>query len=359
MKLVILAGGSGTRLWPVSRNATPKQIQTIIGNQTLLNKTYERLCSGFSHKNIYIATNGKQIDLIKQQLPACPLKNFIVEPAKRDTAAAIGLAAVYLHKENPKEIMININSDHHIENEKEYIRIIKLSENVIKKKPEAGVLIGVSPTYPETGYGYIKMGGEALQIGKDKIFRIDRFEEKPDKKTAIKYTESWEYLWNLGCFVFRVDTLLKLYQKYLPEMYKHLKAIEKAIGTDDEESVLKQEFSQIEPISMDYGIIERATDLFVIPSSFGWADVGNWGTVKDILSHKSKKDIKKGKVLSIEGENNLIYNFSNKLVTAIGVKNMILIETDDAVLLCPQESAQDIKKIVNRLKKTKSLNKYL
>lgn len=359
MKLVILAGGSGTRLWPLSRNAAPKQIQTIIGNQTLLEKTYERLSSGFPKKDILIGTNGKQADLIKSQLKACPARNYIIEPAKRDTAAAIGLAAVYLHKQNPKEIMININSDHHVEDEKEYIRIIKLAENVIKKKPEAGVLIGVSPTYPETGYGYIKMGGEALKINKDKIFHIDRFEEKPDKKTAVKYTEGWEYLWNLGCFVFRVDSLLKLYQKHLPEMHEHLMAIGKAIGTPDEEAVLKREFSLIEPISMDYGIIERASELYVIPANFGWADVGNWGTVKDILGQKSKKDIKKGKVLCLEGGNNLIYNFSDKIVATIGIKDMIMIETDDAVLLCPQDYAQDIKKIVNHLKKTKSLNKYL
>jgi mannose-1-phosphate guanylyltransferase len=359
MKLVILAGGSGTRLWPVSRKAAPKQTKPIIGKQSLIAKTYERLCSGFPKKDIFIGTGGEHIDLIKKDLKDFPSSNYIIEPMRRDTAAAIGLAAIYASQKNPKEILININSDHFVEKEKEYIRIIKLAEKIIRKKPDSGVLIGVKPTYPETGYGYIKMGEQAFEVNSDKIFKIEKFEEKPDQETAEKYMEGWEYLWNLGCFVFRVDTLLKLYQKYLPHMYRHLMKIKKAIGTLEEEEVLKSEFSKIEPISMDYGIIERATDLYVIPSDFGWADVGNWGTVKDILSQNGKKNIKKGKIVSVHSENNLLYNFTDKLVAVIGIKNMVFIETEDAVLLCPKNRAQDIKKIIDKIKNKKSLSKFL
>ncbi len=359
MKLIILAGGSGTRLWPVSRKSAPKQTKPIIGNQTLIAKTYERLRSGFQRKDIFIGAGSEHALLIKKDLKDFPEANYILEPARRDTAAAIGLAAVYASQKNPKEIIININSDHFVEKEKEYIRILKLAEKIVKKKPSSGVLIGVKPTYPETGYGYIKMGEQAFEINSDKIFKIERFEEKPDQKTAEQYMEGWEYLWNLGCFIFRVDTLLKLYQKHLPRMYKRLMKIQKAIGTPSEEQVLKSEFLKIDPISMDYGIIEKAADLYVIPSDFGWADVGNWGAVKDILSENKKKNIKKGKIVSIQSSNNLLYNFTDKLVAAIGVKNMILIETEDAVLLCPKNRAQDIKKIIDKITNKKNLNKFL
>lgn len=358
MKLVILAGGSGTRLWPVSRKERPKQVKPIIADQTLLAKTYERLRRGFLARDIFVATNTSQINAIKEQLSGVPDKNYIVEPAKRDTAAAIGLAAVYSAKQNPKEIMVNINSDHYIKNEKEYIRIIKLAEKAVARQPDSGILIGVNPTYPETGYGYIKMGEQAMEIGRTKIFQIERFEEKPDVKTALKYLEQWEYLWNLGCFVWRVDVLLKMYQKFLPATYKILMKIKAAIGKPDESIVIKREFKKIKPISMDYGIIEKAPGLLVIPADFGWADVGNWGTVKDILCKSKKGNIKKGKILNINSEDNLIYNYTNKLVALIGVKEMIFIETEDAVLLCPKDRAQDVKEIVKKLK-GRGMEKYV
>lgn len=358
MKAVILAGGSGTRLWPVSRKKTPKQIKPILGKQTMLAKTYERLRKGFLVKDIYIATNHKQYELVKQDLSHVPESNFIVEPAKKDTAPAIGLAAAIFSKMDPKEIMININSDHFIRNEKEYMRIIKLADKMVLKKPKAGVLIGINPTYPETGYGYIKMGTQAVEIGKDKIFQIDRFEEKPDMKTAIKYMEGWEYLWNSGCFAWRVDTLLDLYKKYLPLTYKLLMNIRDAVNTSDFSKVLKSEFKKITPISMDYGIIEKAPELYVIPADFGWSDVGNWRTVKDINANNGKKNIKKGKVIDVDCEDSLIYNYSENIVGAVGVKGMVLIKTEDATLLCPKEKAQDVKKIVEILKE-KGMEEYL
>ncbi|OGF28444.1 hypothetical protein A2331_05245 [Candidatus Falkowbacteria bacterium RIFOXYB2_FULL_34_18] len=358
MKLVILAGGSGTRLWPVSRKNTPKQTKPIIADKTLLVSTYDRLISGFRKSDIYIATNRSQIDIISKQLPRFLSKNYIIEPDKKDTAAAIGFAAATLHKKNSKEIMISINSDHYIKNEKDYIRTIKLVEKAINKKPTMGVLIGINPTYPETGYGYIKMGEQKDEIGKFKVFEVDCFKEKPSLKIAQEYLQKWEYLWNIGCFAWRVDTLLDLYKKYLPKMYKILKNIEKNIEKEGGEKNIAKEFKKIEPISMDYGIIEKTKDLLVIPADFGWADVGNWRTVKDILSKSKRGSITKGMVLNIEGSDNLVYNYSDKLITMVGVRGMVVIETEDSLLLCPKEKAQDVKKIVDKLK-IKKLDKYL
>lgn len=358
MKLVILAGGSGTRLWPVSRKDTPKQVKPIIGDQTLLKKTYERLRLGFAAKHIFIATNQRQLELITADMPEVKMRQFIIEPAKRDTAAAIGLAAVYIHKHNPKEVMININSDHYIKKEREFLRIIKLAEEVVKKHPRNGVQIGINPTFPDTGMGYIRMGEQAMELKRTKIFKVDSFVEKPDLKTAMQYVESWEYLWNSGSFVWRVDTLLDLYRRFLPKTFKRLKRIEAAIGTEDETRIIKREFTRIEPISIDYGIIEKAKDLLVIPADIGWADVGNWRTVKEILSKRPKGSVKKGNVVTVDCCDNLVYNYSGKLLAMLGVKGMVVIETEDSVLICPKNKAADVKKVIKKLKNPK-LEKYL
>lgn len=358
MKLVILAGGSGTRLWPVSRKDTPKQSKAIIADKTLLKSTYDRLRVGFRKSDIFIATNINQSGLISEQIPEFLAKNYIIEPAKKDTAAAIGLAAMTLYKQNPKEVMISINSDHYVKDEKDYIRILRLAEKVIQKNIRTGVLIGINPTYPETGYGYIKMGEKKMEIGKSKIFEVDCFREKPNLKTAQEYLQKWEYLWNIGCFAWRVDTLLGLYKKHLPNMYKILKRIEKYIGEKEGEEIIFREFSKIDPISMDYGIIEKVKELFVIPADFGWADIGNWRTVKDILAKTPKGNITKGKVVNISGQDNLVYNYSDRLITMVGVRGMVVIDTGDSLLLCPKEKAQDVKKIVDKLK-VKKLDQYL
>jgi mannose-1-phosphate guanylyltransferase len=358
MKLIILAGGSGTRLWPVSRKNSPKQIKPIIGDETLLENTFARLRKGFPVSDIFISTSQVHAAAIKKQLKGVPRENYILEPARRDTAAAIGLALVTIYKRDKEAIVMNINSDHHIKNDKEYIKIVSLTQKIIKEHPDAGVLIGVNPTYPETGYGYIKMGDEVGTFSGVKVFKIAEFKEKPSLEKAKEYLEGWEYLWNMGCFAWRADVLLGLYKKHLPEMHRQLMKIYRAIGTKDERAVTEKEFSKIKPISMDYGIIEKVSKLLVIPADFGWADVGHWRTVKEILSNKSEDSVKKGKVIDIDSSGNLIYSYSNKLVALAGVENMIVIETKDAILICARDKAQDVKKLVEKLK-AEGLDKYL
>lgn len=358
MKLVILAGGSGTRLWPVSRKDSPKQVRSILGNQTLLENTYERLRSRFLQRDIYIATNINQLDIIKEKIPSLPDKNYIIEPSKKDTAAAIGLAAAIIHKKNPRDIMVNINSDHFIRDEIDYARVLKQSEEIIRKNPRAGLLIGINPTYPETGYGYIKFGEQVRESRNYKYFQVDEFVEKPDKKTAEEYVQNFGYLWNSGSFMWRVDALLDLYRRFLPDQYRIFMKIRESLGTKDESKVIKREFNKIRAISIDYGIIERAPSLMVVPTDFGWADVGNWGTVKDILSKKPKNNITKGKVVHEDCEDNLIYNYSDKLVTVLGAKGLVVIETEDSLLVVPKNKTSDLKKIIKRLK-IKKYQKYL
>lgn len=347
-----MAGGSGTRLWPVSRQAEPKQVKPFFDNQTLLQKTYKRLKKGFSIKDIYISTNVNQKKYIKAQLPNFSEKNLILEPIKRDTAAAIGLAVITLARKNPKEIMAIVNSDHYIENEKEFNRVMRLTGRVAKEYPNNLVLIGLNPSYPETGYGYIKLNRQIKNFNGDKVFTVDCFKEKPDLKTAKRYLKNWAYLWNPAYFVFRVDKMLSLFKRYLPQQFNILKKIKESPVK------LNKEFPKIKPISIDYGIMEKTKDLLCLPADFGWADVGHWRTVKDILSKRDGDNVIKGKYLGLESNGNLAYSYSNKLITTIGVKNMIIIETHDAILVCPKDKAQDVKKIVEKLKK-KGLSKYL
>jgi mannose-1-phosphate guanylyltransferase len=358
MKAVILAGGVGTRLWPLSRKNSPKQVKPFIDEETLLQKTYKRVRLGFSPKDIFISTNELFAELIREQLPDIPETNFILEPERKDTAAAVGLAAVKIHKQNPQEIIVTINSDHYIRDEKEFIRIIKLGGRVARQNPDYTVLIGINPTFPATGYGYIKMESVFTKIGKDQIFRAEKFVEKPTLLKARRYLKNWQYLWNPAYFIWRIDKLLNLYKKYLPPMYQHLHVIEKALGTKKEKEILKKEFSRIKPISIDYGIMEKISKMLVIPANFGWADVGDWQVIKNILSKNEEENVTRGKHIGVDSSGNLIYSLTGKLITTLGVKNMVIIETEDAIMICPKERAQEIKKIIEKLKEEK-LEEYL
>lgn len=358
MKIVILAGGVGTRLWPVSRKRQPKQTQPFIGNKTLLQKTYDRIRRGFGANDIYISTNYESLRVIRKQLPRVPRKNFILETAKRDTAAAIGLAAAYIAKDFPEEVVFMANADHFIRNEREYIRLVRLAEKTIKKDPHYSLLIGIRPTYPETGYGYVKINKLYKQAGNDEIFFGQRFIEKPNREKAEKYAKSWDYLWNSAMFCWRVDYLLELYRRLLPKHYAVLMRIQPSLGTDKEKRVVTREYAKMKAISVDYGIMERTKKLLVIPASFDWADVGHWRAVQDILTKRKGENVVRGKPITIDSNNNLIYSYSKKLITTIGINDMIIIDMEDCLLVCTRDRAQDVKKVVQELKK-KKLTKYL
>ncbi|OGF19748.1 hypothetical protein A3G56_02915 [Candidatus Falkowbacteria bacterium RIFCSPLOWO2_12_FULL_45_10] len=351
MKLVILAGGSGTRLWPLSRHRHPKQIHPIIGDQTLLQKTYQRLRQGFAAQDIYVVTGKDYLETVSQQLPELPASQIISEPCKRDTAAAIGLAATWFYFRNPQEIIATVHADHFIDKEDEYLRLLRLAESVVKQHPDKGVLIGVKPTYPETGYGYIKMNSQFFSLGEQKVFLVESFVEKPDLTTARQYVSQWQYLWNPGYFIWRVDTLLRQYRRWLPEQYQAFVKINRALGTAQESKVIAREFAGIKPVAFDYGILESAQNLVVLPADFVFIDIGNWRTVKDVLTSTGAAT-NKGEVISLDSANNLIYNFSKRPVACVGVRDMIVVATDDVTLICHEESAQEVKTIVQKLKET-------
>jgi mannose-1-phosphate guanylyltransferase len=358
MKALILAGGDGTRLWPVSRKNKPKQVQPFIDEETLLQKTYNRISKGFKKEDIFISIGENLIDQVKSQLPDIDEKNLIIEPVRRNRAPAIGLAALILHTRDPKSSLVTIWADNYIKNVDEYLRILKLLNKILEDNPSKTALVGVKPTYPETGYGYIKMDSQATKIGEDEIFKVEKFVEKPDLETAKQFVQQWDYLWNPGIFSWKTEHLLNLYKKFLPDVYKHLETIKKSIGTDKEKEVIEKEFTAMPSVEIEEAILEKSEDILVAPASFGWSDIGHWKTIQEILTNSADGNVVKGENINIDSSNNLIYSYSGKLIATAGVNNMIIIETDDVILVCPKDKAQDVKKIVGKLKE-KGMEQYL
>ncbi len=355
---VIMAGGSGTRLWPISRKNKPKQTQAIIGNRTLLQKTFTRLRKAVDREHILITTGEKNYRDIKKQLPNLLPANFSLEPERRDTAPALGLAAAILEKRDPKAIMACIYSDHYIIDEDKYRKVMNLAERLVAEKPEYTMILGINPTYPETGYGYIERARLYKKMGKEEIYYVQRFVEKPDLKTARRYLASGRYLWNSGMFFWKVSTLLELFARFLPETYKHLRKIQDALGTRSAKKVLREEYHKIKPISIDYGIVEKTQKILTIPSEFGWSDIGHWQSVKEVLSSDQADNYTRCHHIGLDTDGSLIYAPAKKIVATIGLRDMIVIDTEDALLICPKSRAQDVKKLVQEMEKVGD-QKYL
>ncbi|MFA6909344.1 MAG: sugar phosphate nucleotidyltransferase [Patescibacteria group bacterium] len=355
MKAVLLAGGGGTRLWPLSRNATPKQLQSFLGKESLLQKTYHRLRRFLSVRDILIATNTKHVQFLRRQLPKLPPSQIISEPVKRDTAAAIGLAAAKISHMHPHETVAVVYADHVVLNERAYQESMRLADRLVTAYPTHTALVGIEPTYPETGYGYIKLAKRFRFPGKAKVYVGDRFVEKPDAERAKKFIKRWDYLWNPGMFVWKVDHLLALYKKYLPQHFHLLEQVSPSFGTAQEQSAIGKFFPRMKPISIDFGIMEKLKRMLVIPASMGWADIGHWRTVHEMSASDGDGNMVRGRHVNVHTKKSLVLNFTDRLVATAGLSNLIVVNTEDAVLVCDREHAQDVKKIVEVIKKKKWL----
>lgn len=358
MKAVIMAGGSGTRLWPVSRQHSPKQGQPFGDNETLLQKTYHRLRRGWRPSDIFVSTSVDQYPLLKKQLPVLAKHHYILETARRDTASAIGLVTATLHKRNPKEILFTANSDAYLKEAPAYVRAIKNAGALVQRYPDQTVLLGIKPRFADTGLGYIKMKRQIDTIGGQDVFLVDRFVEKPDRPTAERYVASWQYLWNPAMFVFRVDAMLEKYRRWLPASYRLLMLMQKAMGTSRERATIKRLFPKMRKISIDYGIMEKDKAMLVVPADFTWSDIGSWSAVHDMLAGHPMHNLSRGRQITIDSYGNLLFSYTGKLIATVGLQNMIVIETDDAILVCPKDRSQDVKKIVTELESQK-LNRHL
>lgn len=343
---LIMAGGRGERFWPRSRRTLPKQFLSLTDDgKTMIQLTVERILPLVEMEDIYIATNTDYASLVKEQLPLIPEKNILCEPIGRNTAPCIALGAAHIEKNSGESLMIILPSDHLIKHNKIFISTLKEACNIADTH-ESLVTLGITPDYPETGYGYIKYKGEN-SIGS--AFEVDCFVEKPTKEKAKEYLASDDYLWNSGMFVWKTSTILNCFQNLLPDTYTKLIEIQNAIGTSVEKEVLNRVFPEFPSISIDYGIMEKSTNIYTIPSNFGWDDVGSWLAVERIKKTNEAGNIITGNVISIDTENCIIEG-DKKLISTIGLRDLVIVDTEDAILICDKHHTADIKRITETLR---------
>lgn len=343
---LIMAGGRGERFWPKSRQSLPKQFLSLTGDgKTMIQLTVERILPLVAMEDIYIATNRSYKALVREQLPLLPEENILCEPVGRNTAPCIGLGAVHIARKYDDAVMFVLPSDHLIKYNAMYLGTLEAAAAVA----EAGenlVTIGITPDYPETGYGYIKF----IPTQKlEQAFAVDRFVEKPNLETAKQYLAAEQYLWNSGMFIWKLSTIMSNLQKHLPETYEGLLRIQSAIGTDAEESVLEKEFAAFKSESIDYGVMEKAESIYTLPGSFGWDDVGSWLAVERIQPTNEFGNVIDGNAITVDTKRCIIQG-GKKLIATVGLEDIIIVDTDDALLVCEKGDAGQIKKVLENLK---------
>ncbi|MFI5253488.1 MAG: mannose-1-phosphate guanylyltransferase [Bacteroidota bacterium] len=349
---VIMAGGVGSRFWPRSREKNPKQLLEIIGKGTMVQNTINRITDLIPTQNIYVVTNKVQKGKLMKQLPRLPEENILVEPIGRNTAPCIGLAALFIRKLNPDAVMVVLPADHVMQNEEEFRRILSLAIEVARTSGNL-VTVGIKPDRPETGYGYIQVidenTGENPYFERG-VYRVKTFAEKPNRQTAVQFLKSGDFFWNSGMFVWRVDAILNEIQRSLPELYEQLSKIDASIDTQEFEHTLETVYHMIRGISIDYGVMEKAKNVYVIKGDFGWSDVGSWDEVYRISGKDLDGNTVTGKNYLVDTKNSIIYA-DDKFVAAIDVEDLIVIVSDDAVLVCKRGRSQDVKEVVDYLRR--------
>jgi len=346
---LIMAGGIGKRFWPWSRGKNPKQFLKISEDKTMLRKTFERLSRIMEPENIYIITNKMQKKMILLDLPEIAENNIIVEPFGKDTAPCIGLGSLFTGVHDPEAIQVVVPADHLIENEKEFKRIVLKAAQFVEKK-ECLMTIGIKPARPETGYGYIQYCTPEKQKQKRQIYKVKTFAEKPNLETADRFIRSGDFLWNSGIFIWKAKTILNEIENSLPELYAGLMDINKYMNTDSFSRIVRRVYRQTKSISIDYGVMEKAKDVWVIEGDFGWSDVGSWEEYYNLGIKDKNNNFIKGKGLLLDSTGNLVFS-EKKLIAGIDLENLIIIDTKDALLIVPRDKSQRVKDLVDHLSK--------
>jgi mannose-1-phosphate guanylyltransferase len=341
---VIMAGGRGERFWPKSRNSCPKQFLSLTSDrETMIQKTVKRLRPLVEAEDIYIVTNAAYRSLVKDQLPDVPEENILAEPCARNTAPCIAFAAAVIGRKYDDAVMLVLPSDHLIGYENIYVKTLKKAVSVAEQGKNL-VTIGITPTYPETGYGYINFGDEAGDA-----YKVERFVEKPDLPTAKQYLASGKYLWNSGMFVWKISSVMENLKEFMPDIYEGALRIGESFGTDSFEETLVKEFTAFTSESIDFGIMEKAGDIYTIPGSFGWDDVGSWLAVERINETDDDKNYIDGDVITVDSKRTTVCG-GKRLIAAIGTRDIVIVDTDDVLLVCSKNSTQDVKKAIAQLK---------
>lgn len=349
---LIMAGGKGERFWPKSRQSLPKQFLSLTNDgKTMIQLTVERILPIVELEDIYIATNANYKHLVMEQLPGLPEQNILCEPVGRNTAPCIGLGAVHIHHKYEDAIMMVLPSDHLIKFNDLFAETLANACDVAEEGQNL-VTIGITPNYPETGYGYIKADKASML---KKSYAVERFVEKPNYEVAKSYVESGDYYWNSGMFIWKISSILSNMQAFMTDTYEGLLKIKASIGTVTEEETLKEIFPDFVSDSIDYGIMEKASDIYLIPGNFGWDDVGSWLAVERVRGTDANNNTLNGEVVAIDTQNCTIEGHK-RLIATVGLKDLIIVDTEDALLVADKMSAGDIKKILAKLRETEKEN---
>ncbi|MEK7146039.1 MAG: sugar phosphate nucleotidyltransferase [Patescibacteria group bacterium] len=342
LKIVILAGGAGSRLWPMSTKKKPKQFQTLVSNKTMLQETYDRVLF-VEDENIYVSTNEEYAAEVRKELPQLPAENLILEPSLKDTGPCIGLAAALIAKKDPEAVMAVVYADHLVQNPEEFERALKAAAEIAEKQNLLSI-IEVKAKSPNVNLGYVKIGKMLEEVNGMEVFEFKAFKEKPDYETAKKFLSSYNYLWNTGYYVWKVKRILEEFEKHLPKTHEHLKAIQ-------EGGSVNEHYPQCDKISIDYGVMEKVDpkEVRIIPADLEWSDIGTWDALHEELAQKPRDNVSKGKTLILDSEGSIVYNEGDHMIAVLGLKDFVVVNADGCLLVCPKDRSHDLKSIVQKI----------
>jgi len=349
--VVIMAGGIGSRFWPMSRTGYPKQFLDILNTgKTLIQWTFERFASFIPKQNIYVVTSHEYASIVEAQLPEIPVENILGEPSRKNTAPCIAYISFKLLQKDPQASLIVAPADHIILDNTAFHKVC-LEALTFVNKHNAFITLGIKPSHPNTGYGYIQYEQHAIT---DSVYKVKTFTEKPNLELAKTFVTSGDFLWNAGIFVWQVNTIITAFEKYLPEMYEVFFAEKEKFNTPDEEKSLNEIYPLCTNISIDFGIMEKADNVYVIPSSFGWSDLGTWNSAyENLRKDNSGNAIASDNVISIDATNCMVHAPKEKLLLLQGMDNYIIVDTSDVLMICKKDKEQEIKEYVAEVKRNK------
>lgn len=345
---VIMAGGQGERLWPLSTRKRPKQFLNLLGERTMLQETVERIAPLIPIKNTIVVVAQQYAPLVLQQLPSLPAKNSIVEPMARGTAPCVGVAALWLSRLDPKGTMVVLPADHVITNNVRFLECLRQAIGVASTR-DCLITLGIAPDHPATGYGYIK--AVKKPSASNCVMKVEEFTEKPDQETATRFLHQGDYFWNSGMFVWRVDMILHEIKLHMPKLYKGLQVIRGHLGTVDEQAVLNQVYREQRAMSIDYGVMEKSKRVQMIPTgNIGWSDVGDWAALERVLSRDECGNSIRASHLGIDTQDSIIVSEEGKLIATLGVSNLVIVDTGKALLVMDKSRSQEVRRIVQMQK---------
>lgn len=356
VSVVIMAGGKGERFWPKSRISKPKQFLSLTGdNRSMIQKTYDRISSFVEKDDIYVVTNEKYKSLVIEHLPELPQSNILCEPEGKNTAPAIAYAAAVIDSRDKDSIMVVLSSDHLIKDEKEFISILQKAVKKAEKDSDSLITLGIKPAYAETGYGYIEYDKDS--VDSNGIYKVKRFVEKPVKEVAEEYIRLGNFLWNSGMFVWRTGTIIASFKEFMPSIYDSIIRLQNAYGSIEFETAVKEFYKYCQSESIDYGIMEKSSHIYIIPSDFGWDDVGSWLSVERINERDENGNVIQGESVAIDCKNVTVMG-DERLVALIGLEDVVVVDSGDVLLVCKKSESQRVKEVIKEIRE-RNKNKLL